>query len=78
MIIRLSVNLDTAHGTLERGPPADDPLASEFRQFWGEMSNLRRFMDGAICEAVVWTADTMATKRNVLGSIASHVLQRYL
>ena len=28
--------------------------SKKFRQFWGEKSELRRFRDGAIVEAVVW------------------------
>lgn len=37
------------------GPAADDgPAAARFRGFWGEVSELRRFQDGKISEAVVW------------------------
>jgi len=37
------------------GPPADSGrAAAAFRAFWGELSDLRRFGDGAIREAVVW------------------------
>ncbi|XP_067941999.1 nucleolar protein 6-like [Watersipora subatra] len=77
IIIRFSIDLDLAFNTLERGPPADDPLAEEFRQFWGEQSNLRRFMDGAICEAVVWDAELTSSKRKILGFIAELVLERH-
>ena len=38
---------------MEKGPAADDQTESEqFRTFWGEKSELRRFQDGHICEAV--------------------------
>ncbi|GAX78374.1 hypothetical protein CEUSTIGMA_g5816.t1 [Chlamydomonas eustigma] len=37
------------------GPAADDTKASAaFRAFWGAKSELRRFQDGKISEAVVW------------------------
>ncbi|XP_027472655.1 nucleolar protein 6 isoform X2 [Zalophus californianus] len=48
---------------LELGPEANQPEAADFRQFWGSRSELRRFQDGAIREAVVWEAASMAQKR---------------
>jgi hypothetical protein len=33
---------------------AGDPKAAEFREFWGERSQLRRFQDGVVKEVVVW------------------------
>ncbi|XP_046966529.1 nucleolar protein 6 [Vanessa cardui] len=39
---------------VDRGPPANMPEAEEFRAFWGEKSELRRFQDGSITEACVW------------------------
>uniref|UniRef100_A0A8C8AGU2 Nucleolar protein 6 n=1 Tax=Otus sunia TaxID=257818 RepID=A0A8C8AGU2_9STRI len=52
-----------AASLLEKGPQADHPEALDFRTFWGEKSELRRFQDGSICEAVVWEADTVYQKR---------------
>lgn len=49
--------------------------AADFRQFWGEKSELRRFQDGAICEAVVWQASTLAQKRLIPEHIVRHLLQ---
>lgn len=37
-----------------RGPSADAPEAQSFREFYGEKSQLRKFPDNAICEAVIW------------------------
>ena len=76
IIVRFHIDLGTAHSTLDRGPSADDPTALEFREFWGDKSNLRRFMDGAVCEAVVWTAENACDKRHVLGEIVSYILHR--
>ncbi|XP_061469328.1 nucleolar protein 6 isoform X2 [Rhineura floridana] len=69
---------DFASGILERGPEADRPEAVEFRQFWGERSELRRFHDGAICEAVLWDAPNMNQKRLIPEQIIRHLLKLHM
>uniref|UniRef100_A0A663FFP6 Nucleolar protein 6 n=1 Tax=Aquila chrysaetos chrysaetos TaxID=223781 RepID=A0A663FFP6_AQUCH len=64
-----------AASTLEKGPQADHPEALDFRTFWGEKSELRRFQDGSICEAVVWEADTICQKRLIPEQIVRHLLK---
>ncbi|OXB79791.1 UNVERIFIED_CONTAM: hypothetical protein H355_012851 [Colinus virginianus] len=64
-----------AASTLEKGPQADLPEATDFRTFWGEKSELRRFQDGSICEAVVWEADTICQKRLIPEQIVRHLLK---
>ncbi|XP_021562923.1 nucleolar protein 6 isoform X2 [Carlito syrichta] len=59
---------------LELGPEADQPEAAEFRQFWGSRSELRRFQDGAIREAVVWEAASMSQKRLIPHQVVTHLL----
>ncbi|KAM8960952.1 nucleolar protein 6 [Pelodytes ibericus] len=59
---------------LEKGPAADTPEAAEFRKFWGEKSELRRFQDGSICEAVVWPGATLHQKRKIPELIVKHLL----
>ncbi|XP_077004029.1 nucleolar protein 6 [Tamandua tetradactyla] len=59
---------------LEMGPEADQPKAADFRQFWGSRSELRRFKDGAIREAVVWEAASMAQKRLIPHQVVTHLL----
>ncbi|XP_007948870.2 nucleolar protein 6 [Orycteropus afer afer] len=59
---------------LEMGPEADQPKAADFRQFWGYRSELRRFQDGAIREAVVWEAGSMAQKRLIPQQVVTHLL----
>ncbi|XP_029423844.1 nucleolar protein 6 isoform X2 [Nannospalax galili] len=59
---------------LELGPEADQPEAADFRQFWGSRSELRRFQDGAIREAVVWEAGSMSEKRLIPHQVVSHLL----
>ncbi len=50
--------------------------SEEFRLFWGERSELRRFQDGSICEAVVWPGTTLASKRLIISKVIKHVLNR--
>ncbi|XP_039947003.1 nucleolar protein 6 [Hirundo rustica] len=64
-----------AASTLEKGPQADHPEALEFRTFWGEKSELRRFQDGSICEAVVWEASNVCQKRLIPDQIIRHLLK---
>ncbi|NWZ30687.1 NOL6 protein, partial [Asarcornis scutulata] len=64
-----------ATSTLEKGPQADRPEAVDFRTFWGEKSELRRFQDGTICEAVVWEASTVCQKRLIPEQIVRHLLK---
>lgn len=59
---------------LELGPEADQPEAADFRQFWGSRSELRRFQDGTIREAVVWEAASMAQKRLIPQQVVIHLL----
>ena len=76
--ISIGLLYDSNHGgAVERGPPADSPEASKFQKFWGESSELRRFADGAICEAVVWPAHTLAERRQIPGKIVKHILERH-
>jgi predicted transcriptional regulator len=50
--------------------------AFEFRKFWGKKSEVRRFQDGSISEAVVWcnTSATLAQKRMICCQIVSYLL----
>ncbi|KAK2165674.1 hypothetical protein NP493_1357g00033 [Ridgeia piscesae] len=70
----LLLDSDHSNSVLEKGPVANCPEAAEFRAFWGEKSELRRFQDGSICEAVVWPAKNMADRRLVTCDIIKHVL----
>jgi U3 small nucleolar RNA-associated protein 22 len=54
--IGLLTNPDTVSRLVDRGPSADEQeRAAEFRRFWGEKAELRRFKDGSISEALVWS-----------------------
>ncbi|KAE8292305.1 Nucleolar protein 6 [Larimichthys crocea] len=69
---------DLATSVLERGPPADSPKAAEFRELWGSRSELRRFQDGGITEAVLWDGQSMCQKQLVPKQIITHLLQLYV
>ncbi|XP_041980479.1 nucleolar protein 6 [Aricia agestis] len=69
------VNPENSMSIVDRGPPANLPEAEEFRAFWGAKSELRRFQDGAITEACVWTADTRAERRAIITQIVHYLLQ---
>ncbi|CAM9481846.1 unnamed protein product [Lampetra planeri] len=73
----LLLNSDLYTGVLERGPAADSAQAAEFRAFWGERSELRRFQDGSICEAVLWSCDSVAERRLIPEQIIKHLLHTH-
>lgn len=73
--IGLMLNLEQALSVLERGPPADNPKADEFRQLWGSRSELRRFQDGSITEAVLWSGNSNCQRRFILLEIITHLLK---
>lgn len=62
---------------LEKGPSADSSEAVQFREFWGDISEMRRFPDGSICEAVVWPGSTIAHKRMTCKHIVTQILSRH-
>ncbi|TNN67007.1 Nucleolar protein 6 [Liparis tanakae] len=69
---------ELAFSVLERGPAADSPKAAEFRQLWGSRSELRRFQDSSITEAVLWDGESICQKRLVPRQIIAHLLQLYV
>lgn len=68
---------DKAFSELELGPPADSPEATAFRSFWGSISELRRFQDSSINEAVVWESSCDAEGRRIVEKIIVHLLNRF-
>lgn len=51
--------------------------AAVFRKFWGNKSELRRFQDGSICEALVWVKGkkTLSTKRIICKKIVLFLMK---
>ena len=51
--------------------------ATEFREFWGDKAQLRRFKDESIKEAVVWVeSGGVASQRTVCKRIVQYLLER--
>lgn len=50
--------------------------ASAFRSFWGGVSELRRFQDGSINEAIVWESSCDAKGRRIIEKIILHLFNR--
>jgi len=67
-----------AHRLVDSGPSAEDaPQAAAFRAFWGDKAELRRFADGAICEAVVWADVAQQQRHTIPARAAEWALRRH-
>lgn len=61
---------------IDHGPAAEDKKsAAQFRKFWGEKAELRRFKDGSITESLVWsnTSDALILKEIVIYLFNRHL-----
>ena len=76
LTVGLLLNPEHCRRTVDRGPSVDDKRAAdEFRVFWGDKAELRRFKDGSILESVIWN-DT-DSKRTVIDQIITYILDRH-
>ncbi|KAM7295240.1 nucleolar protein 6 [Ixodes scapularis] len=75
--VGLLLDADHCYALVDRGPPADSPDAPDFRAFWGDRSELRRFQDGSILEAVVWPAKNARDRRGLVLDVCRHILARH-
>lgn len=76
LLIGLTLDPNHVKRTVDRGPSAEEKAAaSNFREFWGEKAELRRFKDGSIVESLVWTS---SADESVIEQILKHVLRRHL
>ncbi|XP_043516019.1 nucleolar protein 6 isoform X3 [Frieseomelitta varia] len=79
IFIGLELNPEYCFNIVDKGPEANLPEAIEFRKFWGKKSELRRFQDGTIREAVVWSkGKTLSGKRLICKKIATFLLKKKL
>ncbi|XP_072937991.1 nucleolar protein 6 [Epargyreus clarus] len=69
------LNPENAMNIVDKGPPANLPEAEEFRAFWGDKSELRRFQDGSITEACVWSAEGASDRRAICKQIVDYLFQ---
>ncbi|EFN61369.1 Nucleolar protein 6 [Camponotus floridanus] len=74
--IGLELNPEFCFGIVDKGPEANLPEAADFRDFWGYKSELRRFKDSSIREAVVWSkGKSIAQKRLICKKIVTFLLK---
>ncbi|RMZ85406.1 hypothetical protein DV737_g719, partial [Chaetothyriales sp. CBS 132003] len=74
--VSLLLNPEVASRLVDHGPSADDQEASrEFRAFWGDKAELRRFRDGSISESLVWSASEPVTLQILSHLVARHFKQ---
>ncbi|KAI1608715.1 Nrap protein [Exophiala viscosa] len=60
--VALLANPETVTRLVDHGPSADEQdEAAEYRKFWGEKAELRRFKDGSISESLVWASGSLVT-----------------
>ncbi|KAJ8718272.1 hypothetical protein PYW08_002509 [Mythimna loreyi] len=69
------LNSENSINVVEKGPPANLPEAEEFRAFWGDKSELRRFQDGSITETCVWEGESMTERRAVTKQIIDYLMK---
>lgn len=81
-ITRITFGITLDHGNafsmIEKGPEANTPEALEFKKYWGTLSECRRFIDGAICEAVYFPAKTLQEKRRIFQTIINYIVSKKL
>ena len=73
-------NLQHAFHLVDHGPAAGDEdlvALEQFRDFWGDKSELRRFKDGRILESVVWEVTTADEMAHVPSNIVRYLLKRH-
>ncbi|KIW28320.1 uncharacterized protein PV07_07995 [Cladophialophora immunda] len=72
--VALLANPENVNRLVDHGPSADEQEeAAEFREFWGEKAELRRFKDGSISESLVWRGDRPVTLQIISHLAALHL-----
>lgn len=73
--IGLILNAEQAYRIVDHGPPSEEKTAAaQYRQFWGEKSELRRFRDGTLSETLIWAQNSNET---VIEQIVRYVIRRH-
>lgn len=85
VVVGILLNSTHMHRRVDRGPAAsEDVECAKFRQFWGQKSEMRRFKDGSIVEAVVWSdtdiGHNCGTVRpgHLISAIAGYIFNRHI
>jgi len=75
LTVGLLIDPANAFRPVDMGPAANDTInAKAFRAFWGNKSEIRRFQDGSIVEAVVWTVPS-GYWHHIVKHISAYALQ---
>ncbi|RXG60932.1 Nucleolar protein 6, partial [Armadillidium vulgare] len=79
LILGFRVNPRQSVALLTKGPPADSEEAAKFREFWGDLSSLRRFRDSTFHEAVLWMENgvPVGDRRLILGKIVQCIMKQH-
>ena len=80
ILIGLIHESEHASRLVDHGPAADDldpSHAEQFRDFWGDKAELRRFKDGRIVESVVWDVKTSDERAHIPSIIVRYLLARH-
>lgn len=77
--IGIKLNPENAMNIVEKGPQSNQPEAENFRKFWGNKSEIRRFKDGSITESVLWCTANAPTgeKRLICQNIMTFLLKQH-
>jgi U3 small nucleolar RNA-associated protein 22 len=76
--VSIGLVLDPIHAirTVDHGPSAESKKeAADFRKFWGEVAELRRFKDGSILESIVW--NSQGSSGSIVQQIITYSLKRH-
>ncbi|KAI0353298.1 Nrap protein [Trametes cingulata] len=81
-VVHIGLVLDCEHAfrLVDHGPPAEEQESErtkQFREFWGEKAELRRFKDGSIVESVVWDVKSSDERAHIPSMIVRHLLKRH-
>eukprot|EP00227_Mantoniella_beaufortii_P013523 CAMPEP_0197574888 /NCGR_PEP_ID=MMETSP1326-20131121/474_1 /TAXON_ID=1155430 /ORGANISM="Genus nov. species nov., Strain RCC2288" /LENGTH=1092 /DNA_ID=CAMNT_0043137551 /DNA_START=191 /DNA_END=3466 /DNA_ORIENTATION=+ len=75
--IGIILDPENAFRLVDLGPSSDDEkLAKQFRAFWGDRAELRRFKDGRICESVVWDSVPSSQRHHIPALAVEYAVKR--
>ncbi|KAJ1982448.1 U3 snoRNP protein, partial [Dimargaris verticillata] len=78
LTLGLVLNPKEANRLVDRGPSPQDPKALQaYIDLWGDRSDLRRFKDGSIVQAVVWECPHADDRGLVVCQIVEYLLRRH-
>lgn len=70
------IDRDYAFKLVERCESEDGTIAKQFKEFWGEKSQLRRFLDGTMMESVSFEGEVESDQ--VLFKMLEYILERHV